>query len=208
MTTTTEKMSGARKFGENSEAVRKAKKEYRTIDVIEQNGGDSRLTRRFWPLQNHSGGDKRFPTSGAKATIIQRFGGKVGREIIHEGGAATRSSSRMKTSTPCKVFRARLVRPSSWTNSSSSDKVFAPRDNSVKAELVDLTKEDSGVELTRSKVDTGVKRNVMGAPQVIDLVDSEKEKPEADFYPLSHIWDSDEEDQRVAKEAQCHKCSR
>ena len=47
-------------------SVEKHRKMFAKIKMIEENGGNSKVTKKYWPLDNHSGGDGRFPTCGAR----------------------------------------------------------------------------------------------------------------------------------------------
>ena len=165
---------------------------FQRIRKIEEDGGSALETRNYWTLSNHSGGDTRFPTCGARHSILKRFSAGDASRILS-------STDEEKTSTPVKVYRAKLRRPSTW---SSMDDVFSPKG------------EDSGyTQSPAAKADTGASRSVIGLKQVIDLgaVGGETKKevvPEVEDYPLSHIWDSDQEEARVKAEAQCSECSR
>ena len=199
-------------------SVERQKRIYRTIKVIEENGGNTNATRAWWPLTNHSGGDQRFPTCGARHSILRKFGDRRGQEILQEDDVrSSRARWASPNSTPVKVERAKLRRPSSW----SSMEAVTPIKRPAETEVVDLTGSfngnDSGMGPSPVKVDrvlSSRKDSVEPEPSKFrrkDSVDPEPSKPRrkdsVELYPLDHIWDSEEENVK-AEEQMCGKCSR
>ena len=219
----------------DSESVGKQHKLFARVKQIEDNGGDTRCTRNVWPLSNHSCGDKRFPTCGLSQSLRKRYGDGKARDIMTRKSSAGSSSTEVSsssasadnsTSTPVPVFRAKLVRPAAWSTGSTSPVArrvlrstgatspIARRALSfVKKRPTSVANkgDDSGVFLAASstvRMDSGLRRNVMSQPSVIDLarVEPEKSKTE-ESYNLSEIWDSEEEE-RKAEERQKERSSR
>ena len=198
-------------------SVARQRKMFARIKLVEENGGNTFATREYWPLSNHSGGDGRFPTCGAKHSVLKKYSAKDAERILEADG----DRNKVKTSTP-KVFRARLRRPSSWA---SSDDVFSPPSTETSSNL-----RDSGLSVSpTARADTGIRRNVVGLARVIDLgaigdninvganrvpgasgdnVNAEANRVPSEDYAPEDIWDSDAEEARVRDEALCVKCSR
>ena len=192
-----------------SDSVESQRKMFRHIRQIEENGGTSLATRPYWPLSNHSGGDNRHPTCGARINILKRYSKEDAEKILGGEGPAQ--------STPVKTSRAKLRRPSSWE---SCDDVFvAPGPNMT----------DSGVSLTPAAgMDTASRRNAVGVATIVDLGAISNLSPNNSFgkrgqnnvkakaggkklnseYSLSEVWDSEAEEERARGEAVCVTCSR
>ena len=220
----------------DSESVGKQRKLFARVKQIEDNGGDTRCTRDVWPLSNHSCGDKRFPTCGMSQALRKRYGDEKARDIMTRKSSVGSSSAEVSsssasadntTSTPVPVFRARLVRPATWSTGSTSP--IASRvlrstgsTSSIARRAINFVKKrtngvankgnDSGVFFGASstvQVDSSFRRNMMGRPSVIDLarMEPEESKKDDDDYNLSEIWDSEEEE-RKAEERQREKSAR
>ena len=180
------------------------------IKLIENNGGTTTATKPFWPLHAHSGGDSRFPTCGARQSVLKRFSKEDASFILSSSGDSN------KTSTPV-TYRAKLRRPSSWT---SSDEVFSSQGTVASAETSSkfLVQSDSGLGATPTVVvDMGTKANTVGIAQVTDMGSIRQEEnsvkvgSKADVsgdYSPSHLWNSDDEEARVRQEQLCTRCSR
>ena len=208
----------------------KERRVYAQIRGIENDGGNSNATREFWPLSNHSGGDGRFPTCGARQSVLKRFDMRTARSIMGSSSSistlstsvSSTSSSREATpasSTP--VFRAKLRRPISWS-STGPDEVFSPvKKSQAGPEVIDcfspekkasLVQEDSGImttPLVKARMDVAVRGNAVGSNKVDDIAKGEPSKFVDEYHP-QHIWDSEEEELKAKEEAtkECTTCSR
>ena len=186
-------------------SVDRQKRVYRTIKVIEENGGNTNATRAWWPLSNHSGGDQRFPTCGARHSILRKFGDRLGNEILQDEGVPTsRARLAAASSTPVKVERPRLRRPSSWSSVGELTPI-----KKTPIEVVDLTSssggDDSGVGPSPVKMDKVVSLRINAVEP--EPTKSRNKIKEEELYSLDHIWDSEEESAK-AEERMAGKSSR